>query len=170
MIFKNTLKLTSLLLAVLLVVGCDGLFEDHASQFHLDDANQVEWAPPDRSSGSLSYTATLVADQAEDKTITFEVQLIGAQSGSDRVVGVAVSDGDAVEGQDFEILNSNNEVVIPANSNHGNVDVQILASNIENGESVSTILELQEGPELGVAVNMKDLSLTIEKEEPENDD
>jgi len=165
--YQTLLKLTAFFLLPMFLWGC---FEDHASKFHLDDANQVEWAPPDRSSSSLSYTATLEADQTEDKTITLEVQLIGAQSGSDRVVGVAVSDGDAVEGQDFEILNSNNEVVIPANSNHGNVDVQILASNIENGESVSTILELQEGPELGVAVNMKDLSLTIEKEAPENDD
>jgi len=165
--YQTLLKLTALFLLPMFLWGC---FEDHASQFHLDDANQVEWAPPDRSSSSLSYTATLEAGQAEDKTISFEVQLIGAQSGSDRVVGVEVTDGDAVEGQDFEILNSNNEVVIPANSNHGNVEIQILASNIEDGESVSAILELQEGPELGVAVNMKDLSLTIEKEEPDNDD
>lgn len=152
----------------LLMWGC---FEDHASQFHLDDANQVEWAPPDRSSSSLSYTATLEPDQADNKTISFEVQLIGSQSGSDRVVGVAVSeDGDAEEGQHFEILNSNNEVVIPANSSSGTVEVQILASSLGNGESVSTILELQDGSELRAAVNLKDLSFTIEKEEPEDDD
>jgi len=166
--FKTFIKLAALSMLPILMWGC---FEDHASQFHLDDANQVEWAPPDRSSSSLSYTATLEADQTENETITLEVQLIGAQTGSDRVVGVAVSeDGDAEAGQHFEILNSNNEVVIPANSSSGTVEVQILASNIGNGESVSTILELQDGDELRAAVNLKDLSLTIEKEEPEDDD
>lgn len=165
--YKLLIKLSVLLFTALLMWGC---FEDHASQFHLDDANQVEWAPPDRSSSSLTYTATLEPGQTDNETITFEVQLIGAQSGADRTVGVEATDGDAVEGTDFEILNSNNEVVIPANSNSGTVEVQILAANIEDGESISAILELQEGPELGVAVNMKDLVLTIEKEEPGDDD
>lgn len=162
MIFKNTLKLTSLLLAVLLVMGCDGLFEDHASQFHLDDINQVEWARPNPASSSLSYTAELEAGQTEPEIVELTVQLIGAHAGSDRTAGVAVSDTDATEGVHFELLNS--EVVIPANSSFGTVEVRILADNIADGESYSVTLELQEGPELGVAVNMKDMNLSIEKD------
>jgi len=162
MIFKNTLKLTSLLLAVLLVVGCDGLFEDHASKFHLDDVNQVEWARPNPASSSLSYTAELDAGQTESEVVELTVQLIGAQTGEDRTAGVAVSDTDATEGVHFELLN--NEVVIPANSNHGTVEVEILSENIADGDSYSVTLELQEGPELEVAVNFKDMNLSIEKD------
>lgn len=157
--YQTIVKLSALLVLPLLMWGC---FEDHASQFHLDDINQVEWAPPDRSSSSLSYTANLDADQTEPKTVSFTVQLIGAQTGSDRTAGVAVSDTDADQGVQFELLDS--EVVIPANSNHGTVEVRILSDNIENGGIYSAILELQEGPELGVATNMKDMNLTIEKD------
>lgn len=159
--YINVVKLTALLLFTTVLVSCDGLFEDHASQFHLDDINQVEWAPPNPASSSLSYTAELEAGQTAPETVSLEVQLIGAQTGSDRTAGVAVSDTDATEGVHFELLNS--EVVIPANSNHGTVEVRILAENIADGESYSVTLELQEGPELGVATNMKDMNLSIEK-------
>ena len=157
--YKTTLKFTVLLLLPLLMWGC---FEDHASQFHLDDINQVEWAPPDRSSSSLTYTANLEEDQTESKTVAFTAQLIGAQTGSDRSVGVEVSETDADEGVHFELLDD--EIVIPGNSSSGEAEVRILAENIENGGSYSVTLELQEGSELGVAVNMKDLLLTIEKD------
>lgn len=160
--FKKISKLSVLLMLPFLLQGC---FEDHASQFHLDDANQVEWAPPDRNSANLAYTVELEADQTDSETIILEVQLIGAQTNSDRSVFVAVNEDDALEGTHFEI--TSNEVVIPANSNHGEVEITILAENIGNGESFSAELELQEGDELGVAVNMKDMSLTIEKAEEE---
>lgn len=157
---KTILKLSAFLLLPLLFTGC---FEDHASQFHLDDANQLEWAPPNPSTGSLTYTATLDADQTDSETVSFTVQLIGAQSGSARTAGVTVSETNADAGVHFEL--SSTDVVIPANSNSGTVDVQILSENIANGESYSLTLELQEGTELGVATNMKDLLLTIEKDE-----
>lgn len=160
--FKNTLKLTSLLLALFVATGCDGLFEDHASKFHLDDVNQVEWARPNPASSSLSLTVGLDAGQTEPEIVELEVQLIGAQTGSDRTAGVAVSDTDGTEGVHFELLNS--EVVIPANSNHGYVEIEILSENINDGDSYSVTLELQEGPELDVAVNFKDLNLSIEKD------
>jgi len=162
MIFKSTLKLTSFILAIFLVVGCDGLFEDHGSQFHLDDINQVEWARPNPASSSLSYTAELEAGQTEAKVVELTVQLIGAHSGSDRTAGVAVSDTDAAAGTHFELLNS--EVVIPANSSFGSVEVRVLADNIADGESYYVILELQDGPELEAAVNFKDMNLSIEKD------
>lgn len=162
MIFKNTLKLTSILLAVFLVTGCDGLFEEHASQFHLDDINQVEWARPNPASSSLSYTAELDAGQTEPELVELTVQLIGAQTGSDRTAEVAVSETDATEGTHFELLNS--QVVIPANSSFGTVEVRVLADNIADGENYFVILELQDGPELEVAVNFKDMSLEIEKD------
>ncbi len=164
--YQTIFKLAPLLLTLSFFMSCDSLFEDHASQFHLDDINQVEWAPPDPSSSSLAYTAELEAGQTEPEVIELEVQLIGAQSGSDRsaFVGVLESDSDGVEGQHFNILNSNNEIVIPANSNHGVVEVEILAANIADGEDYFVVLELREGDELGVAVNMKDMNLSIEKE------
>lgn len=158
---KTILKLSAfLLLPLLLLSGC---FEDHASQFHLDDVNKLEWAPPNPASSSLTYTAELDADQTESEVVSLEVQLIGAQNGSDRTAGVAVSETDADEGTHFELADS--EVVIPANSNSGTVEVRILSGSIANGESYSVTLELQEGTELGVANNMKDLLLTIEKGE-----
>lgn len=155
-------KFSAFLLLPFLLLGC---FEEHATQFHLDDVNQVEWAPPDPSSSSLSYTAELDADQTEPVTIELEVQLIGAQTDSDRMAGVIVSETDADEGVHFELLS--NDVLIPANSNHGTVEVQILSENIANGESYSVLLELQETSELGVAVNMKDMDLSIEKDDVE---
>ena len=160
--YLKTVKLSVILIFPLLLWGC---FEDHASQFHLDDINQVEWAPPNRASSALSYTANLDADQTEPKTVSLEVQLIGAQSGSDRSVGVAVADGDAAEGTHIEILNSNNQVVIPANSNHGIVEVQIIAENIGNGRDFFAQLELQDGDELQAAANLKDMALSIDKDE-----
>jgi hypothetical protein len=160
---QTIFKRSALLIFPVLLWGC---FEDHASQFHLDDINQVEWAPPDPSSSSLVYSAELEADQTESKTISLVVQLIGAQTGEDRSASVAVAEdnSDATEGEFIEILNQNNEVVIPANSNHGEVEVEILAENIGNGRDVFYQLELQEGSELGVAVNMKDMNLSIEKD------
>lgn len=157
---KFLYKLSALFILPFLFLGC---FEEHATQFHLDDVNQVEWAPPDPSSSSLSYTAELDADQTEPVTIELEVQLIGAQTSSERTAGVIVSETDADEGVHFELLS--NDVLIPANSNHGIVQVQILSENIANGESYSAILELQESSELGVAVNMKDMDFRIEKDE-----
>ncbi|CAN5473448.1 hypothetical protein BH23BAC3_BH23BAC3_28740 [soil metagenome] len=157
---KFLYKLSALFILPFLFLGC---FEEHATQFHLDDVNQVEWAPPDPSSSSLSYTAELDADQTEPVTIELEVQLIGAQTSSERTAGVIVSETDADEGVHFELLS--NDVLIPANSNHGIVQVQILSENIANGESYSAILELQESSELGVAVNLKDMDFRIEKDE-----
>lgn len=165
--YQTVLKITTLLILPFLMWGC---FEDHAAQFHLDDANQVEWAPPDRAATSNIYTynAEIEADQTDPKILTFEVQLIGAQTGSDRTAGVAISETDADEGVHFELLTT--EVVIPANSNHGEVEVQINSDAIENGDAFSVSLELQEGPELAVAVNMKDLFINVQKLEPEDDD
>lgn len=164
MIHKTIYKLFALILMPLFIIGC---FEDHASQFHLDDANQVEWAPPDRSTNSLSYSATIEPDQTDPLVLEFEVQLIGAQAGADRTAGVAVSETDGSEGVHFELLTT--EVVISSNSNHGQVEVQINSGALENGESFSFSLELQEGPELGVATNMKDLFVDVEKLEPDDD-
>lgn len=163
--YKTIFKLASLLLTLSFFMSCDSLFEDHASQFHLDDINQVEWAPPDPSSSSLSYTANIDTDQTEPQTVSLEVQLIGAQTGSDRSVGVAVADGDAAEGTHIEILNSNNQVVIPANSNHGTVEIQIITENIGNGRDYFAQLELQDGDELEAAANLKDMAFSIDKDE-----
>ncbi len=157
--YTKIIKFALLMALPLLLWGC---FEDHASKFHLDDINQLEWAPPNPASSSLSYTANLDADQTESKIVSLEVQLIGAQTGSDRTGGVAVADTDADEGVHFDLLSS--DVVIPANSNHGTVEVEIHADNIANGESYSVTLELQPGSELGVASNMKDMNLSIEKD------
>lgn len=146
--------------------SCESLFENHASQFHLDDINKVEWARPNPASSSLSYTAALEADQTDSETVTLEVQLIGEQVDYERSVFVGVVDDetDATEGEHFQINNDNNEVVIPANSNFGEVSIEIFADNMNNGDELSALLELQEGEELGVAVNMKDMDLTIEKD------
>jgi len=151
-------------MTILLVMGCDGLFEDHASKFHLDDINQVEWERPNPASSSLSYTANIDADQTDPETVSLGVQLIGAQTGSDRSAGVAIVDGDAVEGTQIDILNSNNQVVIPANSNHGSVEIELASDNIGNGRDYYAQLELQDGDELEAAVNFKDMAFTIEKD------
>jgi hypothetical protein len=155
---QSKLKVSLLLLVPFLMLGC---FEDHPSMFHLDDINQLEWAPPNRNSASLSATITVPADETETITRTFTVQLIGAHAGSDRTGGVAVASTTANEGVHFELGSS--EVVIPANSSFGEVDVIIHSENLANGDSYTATLELLPGTVLGVAENMKNLNLTIRK-------
>jgi hypothetical protein len=158
MLKQSKLKLAVLLLMPLLMLGC---FEDHASKFHLDDINQLEWAPPNPNSSSLSATVTVAADETESQTASFTVNLIGAHAGSDRTAGVTVASTNAQEGVHFEL--SSTEVVIPANSSFGQVEVIVHSDNFDNGDSYSLTLELQPGSDLGVATNMKDLNLTIRK-------
>lgn len=156
------IKYSLILMLPLFMMGC---FEDHASQFHLDDANQVEWAPPNRNSSSLSLTVELEADQTDQEVVILEVQLIGAHTDSDRNIFVTINNDETDAIEDTHYVISSNEVVIPANSSHGEVQVEILAENISNGEEFNIGLELQEGDELGVAKNMKDMHLTIVKSE-----
>jgi hypothetical protein len=98
MVNQSKITLALLLLVPFLMLGC---FEDHASKFHLDDVNQVEWAPPNRNSASLSATVTIPADETETVTASFTVQLIGAHSGTDRSAGVTVASTNADEGVHF---------------------------------------------------------------------
>lgn len=158
MLKQSKIKFVLLLLVPFLMLGC---FEDHASKFHLDDINQLEWAPPNPSSSSLSATITVPADETETQTASFTVNLIGAHASSDRTAGVNVASTDANEGVHFDLTST--EVVIPANSSFGEVEVIVHSENLNNGDSYSLTLELQPGSELEVAVNMKDLNLTIQK-------
>ncbi len=158
MLKQSKIKFSLWLLVPFLMLGC---FEDHPSKFHLDDINQLEWAPPNRNSASLSATITVPADETEPVTRTFTVQLIGAHAGIDRSGGVTVASTTANEGVHFELASS--EVVIPANSSFGEVDVIIHSDNFDNGDSYTATLELLPGTELGVAENMKNLNLTIRK-------
>jgi len=156
--YLKTFKLSVILIFPLLLWGC---FEDHASQFHLDDVNQVEWAPPNPRSSALSATISVPADETQPQTASFTVQLIGAHSGSDRTAGVTVASTNADEGVHFEL--SSTEVLIPANSSFGEVTVTVNSGNLDSGDSYSLTLELQPGSDLGVAANMKDLNLSIVK-------
>lgn len=157
--YSTVIKISVLFVLPLLLLGC---FEDHASQFHLDDINQVEWAPPDRSSSSLSYSADIEADRTSPKILEFEVQLIGAQTGSDRSIGVSVSATNGDEGSQFNLLTPT--VTIPANSNHGTAQVEVVSENVGNGRDFSFTLELQETSDLEVAVNMKDMNVSVDKD------
>ena len=156
--YQTLIKFVLVLAVPFLLMGC---FEDHAAKFHLDDINQVEWAPPNRNSANLSAIINIPAGETAQVTRTFTVQLIGAHAGADRSVGVTIASTDAEEG--FHLQLASSEVVIPANSSFGEVDVIINAQNIADGESYSATLELLPGTELGVAPNLKNLNLSIRK-------
>ena len=155
---RNVFKFGALLILPLLMWGC---FEEN--EFDLSDANQVEWAPPDRSSSSLSDDIILDADQTESVTMSYEVQLIGAHADSDRSVGVAVNEdaSEAIEGEHFELHTTT--VTIPANSSSAEVEVEIFADAFENRDERFFQLVLQDGDELRAAPNMSDLDLDVEK-------
>lgn len=166
MINRKSLKLgVALLLLPLLLVGC---FEEELITY--DGPSVVEWEPPDRADNLLELTAALDPDQQEPEDITLGVQLIGPQENTDRTINVGVSEdaSEAQEGVHFEILNDGNTAVIPANDSFGDVDIRIHADQLENGETLEAILVLEESDDLGVAENMREFELTIEKEEPED--
>lgn len=157
---NNLFKFGALLVLPLIVWGC---FEEQ--DFDLSDVNQVEWAPPNPASGSLSYTANLDADQDDSKTLTFTAQLIGAQSGSDRSVSVAVNqdESSAVEGQHFDLESTT--VTFAANSSQSEVDVVIYADAFENRDELGFQLVLQDGDELRAAPNLSALDVDVEKDD-----
>ncbi len=159
---RNVLKFGALLILPLVMWGC---FEEQ--DFDLSEANQVEWAPPDRSTSSLSDGITLDADQEESEVHSYEVQLIGAHADSDRSVSVSVNEdaSEAVEGEHFELASTS--VTISANSSSAEVDVEILADAFENRDELFFQLILEDGDELRAAPNMSVLDVDVEKQDVE---
>ncbi len=158
----NIFKLATLLVLPLVMWGC---FEEQ--EFDLGDENQLEFAPPDPASGSLSYTATMDADQDESKTVEFTVQLIGGHEDHDRTASVAVDAdaSEAVEGEHFDLIDS--EVVIEANSSSDEVELEIYADAIDNDEELFLLLEIQGSDELEAAPNLSRLEVDLVKHEVE---
>ncbi len=156
--YSNLLKLGALLILPLMMWGC---FEEQ--DFDLSDANQVEWAPPDPASSSLSDDIIFDADQTESEVHSYEVQLIGAQADEGRSVGVTVNEdaSEAIEGEHFELQTTT--VTISANSNNAEVDVEIMADAFENRDELFFQLVLQDGDKLRAAPNLAELDLEVEK-------
>ncbi len=157
---NNLFKFGALLVLPLIVWGC---FEEH--DYDLSDVNQVEWAPPNPASGSLSYTANLDADQDDPKTLTFTAQLIGAHADQDRSISVAVDqdESSAVEGQHFDLESTT--VTFAANSSQSEVEVVIYADEFDNRDELGFQLVLQDGDELRAAPNLASLDVDVEKDD-----
>ena len=168
---RTILTLGILLILPAFLIGC---FEEQRITLE-DHPPQVEWAPPNPNSADLEYTATVDSAQVADgesKDITLEVGLIGTQEPNDRTINFAVDEdeSDAEEGVHFEILNDGNTATIPGNESFGDVNIRVHGDDLEPGQSVLAVLVLQESEDLGVAVNMSEMELTIEREEEENEE
>lgn len=156
-------KLYLLLVTVALSLLAVGCFEDREQMF---EERVLEWEPLDSSTNSLSTTVDLEADQTENETVTLRMQYAGEQQPEDLTGTFQVhEDTDATEGEHFEVL-SENEVSIPANSSFSEeIDIEILADNIENGETHVVVLEITDEGDIPPMDNYKEFHITIEKDE-----
>lgn len=176
-----TLKLLSgVLIAGLLLTGC---FDEVTKVYEGPAA--VEFAqyqqPFASATGNANYTST-VTFGATTTTGTVDVplrlQLIAPQFNTDAPIGFQVvderldEDGDvvgtttAVEGTHYNVANSNNQAVFPANSSETTIDVVAIADNLNPGDSVQMILMLTETDVLEPAENYKYYTVVIRKANP----
>lgn len=139
-------------LVAALAVLTTGCFEDLAGPY--DGPPLVEFAQVEGG-----YTA-VVPDAAG--TVTLTVNLIAPPQGSPVTVGVAVG-GSASEGTHYTFPEGA-QVTIPANSNFGELPINILDGDIPAGETVELELELTESQDGSVegAENLDDFTLAIE--------
>jgi len=145
--------LGALLLAGILVVGCD-FFEQRDRTF--DDDPKLEFFP-------LSETVDEGDAEAAGGSVTVEtaIQLIGRQRDSDLTVNYTVADSStAEEGTHFTLPAAS--ATIEANSSSAPVEVNVLDNNTDDGETNYVLyLNLQEDNEVEPAENLKTYTLTI---------
>lgn len=151
-----------LLLAALVVgsAGCsDILFEDPDKTY--DGPAVVEFAPvlPD---GTYVRRISFPAGSSATQGVNVGVNYVASPPSSAVNGEVAVASGTtAVEGEDFVL--SARGFTIPAGENVGTIPVEVRAAGLDDGETVSIILELQEGSGFQVSPNYRTFEIRVSK-------
>jgi hypothetical protein len=120
-------NLIALLAMVFVIYSCD-------SEDYTDHSNLSPASPTITVGGTGSgYTLT------EAKTVySFDVTLSVAQI-ADISLYVSQTDGDATNGEDFNIVNSNSRIYIPANTTTGTLVIEILGDEVIEAEETFTL-------------------------------
>lgn len=158
---RNKIFLLSII--TLVAVALTGCFDENEPQF---EEQQLEWEPIDRSTNDLDTTVELEVDQTEADTVTLRIQYAGEQQSEDLEGTFEVhEDTDATEGEQFEVL-TESPVTIPANSNFSEeIDVEIDADQIQDGEETDIILEITDDGDIPPMENYNQFVIEIEKGE-----
>ena len=151
-ISNNLSKILLAGLVAMLFVGCDSLFND--GEIRYDGPTQVEFKP-------TSQSLTLGSNQGG--TLSVNVQLIGEQRSQDLPLSFVVVDEEttAEEGVDYSLPSTS--VTIPADSSSAAVDITVSGQDLNTGEQVSLVLELQGNSDQNVqaAEELKRYTLTL---------
>lgn len=156
-------KITFLTVLTVLAIALTGCFEDRDILF---EEQALEWEPLDKSTNDLDTTVELEADQTEAETVTLQIRYAGEHQPEDMEGTFEVhEDTDASEGTHFEVL-TDSPVTIPANSSFSeDIEVQVNADEIGNGESYMIVLEITDEGDILPMENYKDFVIEIEKAE-----
>lgn len=131
-------------------------------------------------SAANNYTATYTFDAGStNETVEFslDLNLIAEHFDRDTNINVIIADQQldddgeveeettATEGTHFNIL-SGNTATFPANSSFSTVDIELLSSGLNDGESVQFIIELTATDDLEPADNYRYYRVVVEQDTP----
>lgn len=172
--------LSGALIAGFLFTGC---FDEVTKVY--DGAAVVEFAQYDQpfapSTGNSNYTSTVTfgATTASGSVdVPLRLQLIAPQFDTDTNIGFqvvseqldeegeVVEETTAIEGTHYTINTSNNQAVFPANSSTTNIELSVLADNLDQGDSFQFIIMLTESDQLNPAENYKYYRVVVQRATP----
>lgn len=137
-------RLPLFLLVVLLLTGCDDLFDKGDAEKVYSGPDVVEFFPLQRQINIGTTASTTVA-----------VQLIGPQRSSDLTIDFQVAGtSTAVAGTHYNIATSS-PVTIPAGSSSATIQINVVAGSLNPGQEVRLDLELLGGQGVEPAENLK---------------
>lgn len=143
-------KIVFVVLFLFTVVGCDSLFDEGDTEKTYDGPPQVAFFPLEREVSAGAGSTWI------------QVQLIGPHRTSDLSVTFSVSGtSSAVAGTHFNIASS--PVVISAGTSTVNINVDLIAGSVPEGEEVSLVLDLTgaNADDVIVAENLKQSRIWI---------
>jgi hypothetical protein len=148
-------------LLVLPAAGCEDLLFDDPEHLY-NGPPMVEFAPV-LPAGSYARTVTFNATATADQTTTVRVNYI-ATTPSGGVTGqiMRAASSTAQEGTHYRFTGGNT-YTIAAGTNSADVPIEVLASGLAPGESVTLVLELAPGSNFEVSENYMQFTLTLRR-------
>jgi len=146
MLIDMKVKLLTLALVPLLFMGCNDLFDSG------------DW---DKTWDGLELGLFPQSQEVnlEDGATTIEVQLIGEQQSEDVNVDFAVS-GSAEEGVHYDIATPS-PVTIEAGTSTVDIEVELIEDSLDEGESGTLVITLEESSDVELANNLLESVTTI---------
>lgn len=141
-------NLIALLALVFFISSCDD--EDYTNYTELNPTS-----PTITVSGTGGFSLT-----ESETTYKFDVTLSEAQV-VDVALYVAQTAGDAISGADYQIVNSNSRVYIPANSTTGTLEIKILTDELIEGTETFT-LTIGDEKTANAAITPVDVTFSID--------